>query len=742
MWVPTDTWYFEDVKAMANSELRRGVAVDVESRNERGQVIEVAPSVITYSPAPEIANWPWPTDQLLADLRCALISRAINDREISLQKQNKVYFQVSGAGHEALLLALARTMRVNYDWFFPYYRDQALMLGLGETPTEVFLASVGSASDPSSGGRQMPSHWGFPNSHVMTVSSATGSQCIPAVGCAEATRYFAHHPEIAPTGFHADEVTFVSQGDGACSQGEFWEAINAATLMQLPVLFLIEDNGWAISVPSEEQTVAPVSELLADWPNLRVINLDGGDYFACRSAFERLMPDLRAGVGPVLVQAKVTRPYAHTSADTQTRYLTPDEIVAEREADPINRFAEALVAAGLLSDHELEEMRTEVFNLVANAAQEALESPRPDPATIADHVVDLPVVVEDLGMLDGKGDVVAMGEAIRRTLDAELERDPRIRVFGEDVADGRERFLEILPGKGGVFGTTSGLQRNHGSDRVFNTPLSEANIVGRAVGMGMRGLHPVPEIQFFDYIWTAMQQIKSQAATVRWRSNGHFSCPMVLRVPIGGYLTGGAIWHSQSGESIFAHVPGLTIAFPSRARDAAGLLRTALRAEDPILFLEHKHLLRQRYTEDPYPPNDYLIPFGKGAIVTGGTDLTIVTYGAMVEKSRQAARRLEGEGSSIEIIDLRTIIPWDRELVLDSVARTGRALIVHEDVITCGFGAEIAAVIAEEAFEQLDAPVRRLCAIDTHVAYEPTLERAVLPQTEEIESAIRELLHY
>jgi 2-oxoisovalerate dehydrogenase E1 component len=687
-------------------------------------------------------SWPWPTEQLVDDLRLAFISRAINDREISLQKQSKVYFQVSGAGHEALLLALARNMRVNYDWFYPYYRDQALMLGLGETPKEIFLASVGSGDDPSSGGRQMPSHWGFPDSHVMPVSSATGSQCIPAVGCAEATRYFAEHRDIAPAGFHDDEVTLIAQGDGACSQGEFWEAINAATLLKLPVLFLIEDNGWAISVPSEDQTPAPISELVSSWPDLIVVELDGGDYFACRSAFAQIMPHLRAGLGPVLVQAKVTRPYAHTSADTQTRYQTADEIVAERESDPIDRLAGALIDAGLIDQQEINTLKLDAFNLVANAAQEALEAPRPDPKSITNHVVDLPLVFEDTSLLTASGDVVAIGEAIRRTLDEQLSLDKRIRVFGEDVADARADYLDVLPGKGGVFGTTAGLQRNHGTDRVFNTPLSEANIVGRAVGMGMRGLRPVPEIQFFDYIWTAMQQIKSQAATVRWRSNGAFSCPMVLRVPIGGYLTGGAIWHSQSGESIFAHVPGLTIAFPSRARDAVGLLRTSLMAEDPVLFLEHKHLLRQRYTEDQFPPVGYKIPFGKGAIVQSGTDLTIVTYGAMVEKSRQAAAKIGEGGCSIEIIDLRTIVPWDQELVLESVARTGRLLIVHEDVITCGFGAEIAAVVGEQAFDILDAPIRRLAAIDTHVAYEPTLERSVLPQTDQIVEAIRSLACY
>ena len=714
----------------------------MDNTSKRGHVIDVTPPVQEPDASAGADPSNWPAHELVEDLSTAFVSRAINDREISLQKQGRIFFQVSGAGHEALLLALARNLRVGYDWFYPYYRDQALMLGLGQTPEQIFLASTGSADDPSSGGRQMPSHWGFPNSHVMTVSSATGSQCIPAVGCAEATTYFARHRDIAPDDFHEDEITLVALGDGACSQGEFWEAINAASMMKLPLLFLIEDNGWAISVATEEQTPAPVSQLVSSWPDLRIVELDGCDYLACRLAFDEVIANLRAGNGPYLVQAKVTRPYAHSSADMQTRYQTPDEIVTELEADPIKRFATTLIDSGILDAAGVAKLKKAAFDLVAQAAQEALGARRPDPATIADHVVNLPVFEEDCSMLTGDGKIVAMGEAIRLTLDEQLGLDKRIRVFGEDVADARPRYLDILPGKGGVFGTTVGLQRNHGSDRVFNTPLSEANIVGRAVGMGMRGLHPVPEIQFFDYIWTAMQQIKSQAATVRWRSNGAFSCPMVLRVPIGGYLTGGAIWHSQSGESIFAHIPGLTIVFPSRAQDAAGLLRTSLACDDPVLFLEHKHLLRQRYTEDPFPPESYKIPFGKGAVVRGGTDLSIITYGAMVEKSRRAATTLAEEGISIEIIDLRSITPWDQDLVMESVARTGRVLIVHEDVITCGFGAEISAVISERGFELLDAPVRRVAALDTHVAYEPTLEHAVLPQTDQITAAARELARY
>jgi len=682
-----------------------------------------------------------PHQELIEDFRLACISRALDDREMALQKQSKVFFQISGAGHEALLLALARHLRPGYDWFFPYYRDRALMLGLGVTPREILLEAVGSAEDPASGGRQMPCHWGYADKNVVTQSSPTGSQCIPAVGCAEASRYISRRPHLPGCVAHGDELTYVSLGEGATSEGEFWESLNTACTLHLPVLFLVADNGYAISVPSSDQSPAPISEMVAGFRGLEIYKFDGRDYFTARREGSRAIAHVRAGVGPGLIHATVTRPYSHSAADTQSKYRSAEELADEAEHDPILQLQRALVHGGVLSDDEAEEIRAEAKQAVAEAAREALAAARPDPSTITDHVYVLPVVSErELGPDDEGGDVVAFGESIKRTLHEQMEADERIRVFGEDVADAREQVLANVEGKGGVFGTTHGLQRRFGIARCFNTPLAEANIVGRAIGQAIRGLRPAPEIQFFDYIWPAMQQIKSEAATIRWRSNGAFKVPMVLRVPIGGYLTGGSIWHSQCGESIFAHVPGLLIAFPSRARDAAGLLRTAFQAEDPVLFLEHKHLLRQPYTRDPYPPSDYLIPFGRGAVRRPGDDLTIVTYGATVEKSLQAAARLSSEdGVEVEVIDLRSLVPWDRELVAESVRKTGRVLVVHEDVLTCGFGAEIAAWIAEELFCDLDAPVRRVGALDTHVAYEPTLEDAVLPQVTDIHSAAQAL---
>jgi 2-oxoisovalerate dehydrogenase E1 component len=678
-----------------------------------------------------------PASELVDDFLLACTSRALDDREISLQKQSRVFFQISGAGHEALLLALARNLRPGSDWFFPYYRDRALLLGLGVTPTQMLLQAVGSVEDPASGGRQMPCHWGDASRNIVTQSSPTGSQCIPAVGCAEAGHYISRRPHMDGTEALGDEVTYVSLGEGATSEGEFWESLNTACTLHLPVLYIVADNGFAISVPSSDQAPAPVSELVSGFRGLQIWKWDGTDYFESRRMGAEAIAHVRAGVGPALIHATVTRPYSHSAADTQAKYRSAAELATETAHDPIDQLEHRLVEAGVITTDEAAEIREKAKATVAEAAREALAAKRPDPSRVLDHVLKMPE-----GLVEGDpgadGEVVAFGEAIKRTLAGEMARDDRIRVFGEDVADARETVLADLEGKGGVFGTTHGLQRQFGIARCYNAPLAEANIVGRGVGQAIRGLRPAPEVQFFDYVWPAMQQIKSEAATIRWRSNGAFSCPMVLRIPIGGYLTGGSIWHSQCGESIFTHIPGLLVAFPSRARDATGLLRAAFRHhEDPVLFLEHKHLLRQPYTRDPFPADDYVIPFGKADVRRPGTDLTIVSWGATVQKSLAAADRLD---ASVEVIDLRTLSPWDKDLVGESVRRTGKALIVHEDVLTSGFGAEVAAWIAQECFYDLDAPVTRVAAKDCHVAYEPTLENAILPQVDDIERAAAALL--
>ena len=697
--------------------------------------------------------------ELVEDYRLACVSRALDDRAITMQRQSRVFFEIAGAGHEALLLAFARHLRPGFDWFFPYYRDQSLVLGLGVTPREILLQAVGSAEDPSSGGRQMPSHFGNVALNIVTQSSPTGSQCLPAVGCAEAAHYIARR-DLPGCRAYGDELTYVSLGEGATSEGEFWESLNTACRLHLPVLYMVEDNGWAISVRASDQAPAPISELVAGFRGLAVSKVDGTDYFACRELANQVVAGVRAGTGPALVHATVTRPYSHSSQDTQAKYRGAADLVEEARHDPIKRFELELVGAGVLSSEDAEAIRDQAKSEVAEIAREVLGALRPDPARITEHVLALPGPEALLpaagraprapsapGDRTGTAEPVAgvgMGEAIRLTLFEQMAADERIRVFGEDVADAGEEILDEVEGKGGVFGTTHGLQRAFGIARCYNTPLAEANIVGRGIGQALRGLRPCAEIQFFDYIWPAMHQIRAEAATIRWRSEGRFKVPLVIRVPIGGYLTGGSLWHSQCGESIFTHIPGLIVLFPSRARDAAGLLRTAFRCEDPVLFLEHKHLLRQKYAMDPFPPADHFVPLGKASTVRAGSDLTIVTWGATVQKSLEAAERIGVGGpddkASVEVIDLRSLIPFDRDAVAESVSRTSRLLVVHEDVLTSGFGAEVAAFAGEACFSDLDAPICRVGATDTFVAYEPTLERAILPQADDIERAARSLL--
>jgi 2-oxoisovalerate dehydrogenase E1 component len=686
-------------------------------------------------------------DEALDDFRTALVSRYCDDREIALRQQNRAFFQISGAGHEALLLGLARSLRAGYDWFFPYYRDRALALALGVTPLEMLMQAVGAAADPASGGRQMPCHWGSRRLNIVSQTSVTGSQCLPAVGCAEAARYIGRRPHLPGCTAHGDEVTYVSLGEGATSEGEFWESLNTATRLHLPVLFVVADNGYAISVRSTDQHPAPISEMVRGIRGLHVVKMDGRDYFEVRSKGANAIAHVRAGTGPCLVHALVTRPYSHSLSDDQKKYRAAEELEDEREHDPITVLEQRLIANGALTAESAELIRAEAKETVRAAAEAALALPRPDPASVTEHVLGPMPLRDDPGEPPPAAagadpeDLITFGETIRLTLHEQMEGDERIRVFGEDVADADPDVIDEVPGKGGVFGITFGLQRAFGDARCYNTPLAEANIIGRAVGQAMRGLRPCAEIQFFDYVWPAMNQLRSEAATTRWRSNGAFTCPMVVRIPIGGYLQGGAIFHSQSGESIFAHIPGLLIAFPSRARDAAGLLRTAFRFDDPVLFLEHKHLYRQGYNRDPMPPADWMVPFGKGAYVTRGDRATVVTWGATVHRAQSAAKEL-GDDAGIEIIDLRTIAPWDREIVAESVRRTGRVLVLHEDVLTCGFGAEIAAFVADECFEHLDAPVWRLAASDTFCAYEPSLEEAILPQVADITRDLRALLDY
>lgn len=679
-------------------------------------------------------------EDLIRALRIMQMSRRLDDREILLKRQNRIYFQISGAGHEAISAAAGMALRPGYDWFYPYYRDRAMCLALGVTAEQMLLQAVGAAEDIASGGRQMPSHWGSPELHIVSASSPTGTQFLQAVGCAHASVYLNHE---------SDDVTLVSSGDGATSEGEFWEALNVACLDRLPVLFLIEDNGWAISVPIERQTAGgSISRLVRNFPGLLVLEVDGTDFLASYQAVREAAAWCRSRQGPALIHAHVIRPYSHSLSDDERLYKTPEEREAEAARDPIQRFPEFLLAEGVLDRHRLQLVYDEVEREIQEATEKALAASDPPPGSAVLHLyserVD-PTSEEFASEPVFEGAPLTMVDAINRTLRDEMRRNPRILVFGEDVADcSREQNLPRVKGKGGVFKATHGLQCEFGSRRCFNTPLAEAAIVGRAIGLATRGLKPVAEIQFFDYIWPAMMQIRNELATLRWRSNNGFSCPAVIRVAIGGYLQGGAIYHSQCGEVEFTHIPGLRVAMPSNALDACGLLRTALRADDPVLFLEHKKLYREAYNRSPYPGPDFTIPFGKARLVKVGRSLTIITYGALVQKALQAASLIEQKNPdcSIEILDLRTLAPYDWEAICRSVQKTARVIVAHEDCLSFGYGAEIAARIADELFGCLDAPVRRVAALDTWVAYNPRLEDEILPQVEDLAREVEALLAY
>jgi 2-oxoisovalerate dehydrogenase E1 component len=687
-------------------------------------------------------------DTLIGLYRTMVTARRLDDQEILLKRQNRIFFQISGAGHEGIQVALAPHLRPGSDWFYLYYRDRALTLALGMTPEEHLLQAVGAERDVASGGRQMPAHWGHRALRIASTSSPTGTQFLQSVGCAEAgmraSRDAAMRDAIEP--FEDDEIVLCTSGEGQTSEGEFWEALNTACNLKLPVLFLVEDNGYAISVPSEIGIAGgKISALASGFPGLHIEEVDGCDVFASYDAAGRAVAHCRKRRGPALLHAHVIRPYSHSMSDDERLYRSVEERELDAARDPLPNLRRHLLAEGLATEDELDTIGREVEAEVKAASDRAIEAPQPDPSTAMRFLFSPDVdptgpAFDTEDRPDFRGGVTTMVDLINAALRDELERNPRIVLFGEDVADAsREDALEEVKGKGGVFKCTWGLQRQFGSNRVFNTPLAEANIVGRAVGMAARGLKPVVEIQFFDYIWPAMMQIRDELATMRYRSANAWTAPVVIRVAYGGYLKGGGIYHSQTGETLFTHTPGLRVVLPATALDANGLLRTAIRGDDPVLFLEHKHLYRQVYNKGQDPGPDFMIPLGKAKVVRPGRDLTVVACGALVKRSLDAARIAEENGIDVEVIDLRSLNPLDMERIGESVRKTSRVIVAYEDSRSWGIGAEISARIASDLFEWLDAPIRRVASLDTWVAYAPRLEEAILPGVDDVWTAIREL---
>lgn len=664
-------------------------------------------------------------EELLHILRLMYTSRAMDHKVMNLLKQGKSFFHLPSAGHEATQIAFGTSMNAGVDWAYPYYRDMAFMLGLGVKLEDIFLHQLAKANDPMSGGRQMPCHWGSKEFNVPTQSSPTGTQFLQAVGTAMSTK---------KSGSNA--VTYVSSGEGTTSEGEFHEAINWASRDKIPVIFVIQNNKWAISVPVENQTAgknASIAAMMSGFENLKRFSVDGTNYFTIKETANEAFEYAREGNGPVLVEAHTIRLLSHSTSDDQAKYRPKESIEEDLKNDPLQKYVSELIKEKLITKEVFEELKLEINDHINQAADWALSSPDPDPETIHKYVLDESGKRNKLKYNECKneGVPIVMVDAINHALREEMERNDKIYVFGEDVADG----------KGGVFTATKGLSTQFGNEKVFNSPLAEASILGVGVGMALTGKKPCVEIQFGDYIWPAFMQIRDELVMYRYRSNNKFEAPVVIRVAVGGYINGG-LYHSQNIEAFFAHMPGLLIAYPSNAADAKGLLKTALRLNDPVLFLEHKGLYRQSYATRPLPDPDYLVPFGKANITREGDDITVVTYGAMVHETEFAAKKLVEEGYSIEIVDIRTLAPLDTDSIYNSVSKTGKVIIIHEDTLTGGFGAEIAARISEDCFEKLDGPVKRFAAADTPIAFHPKLEREILPTRNRIYDELKKLLDY
>ncbi len=659
--------------------------------------------------------------QLLQIYKNMLLSRRTDEKQLILLRQGKVHFHIGGSGHEAAQVAGVMNFQPEHDWAYCYYRDQAFVMGWGMTVKEVFLHSLAKADDPNSGGRQIPHHWGHRKLNIVSKSSCTGVQFLQATGTAMGMKKSG-----------TEEVVYVSGGEGTTSEGEFFEALNWASRDKLPVIFHIENNKYAISVPISEQTAGgSVYKVAAGFENLDRQNINGTDFFESYKAFEKAVKRARSGEGPTIIVSDVVRLLPHSSSDDHRKYRTPEELEADRKRDPILQFAHACMENGAATAEDFDAAQAEVKKIVDDASDWAQEQPDPDIKTATNFVFSEYRSGHKPGPPANSGERVVMVDAINHALHEEMERNDKIVVYGEDVADP----------KGGVFTATRGLTKKFGKERVFNSPLAEASIVGTAIGLAVYGYKPVVEIQFMDYIWPAFMQIRNELATMLYRSNGTWKSPVVVRTPVGGYIHGG-LYHSQSAEALFAHTPGLKVVYPANAADAKGLLKAAIRGDDPVIFCEHKGLYRQGFAARPEPGSDYVLPLGYANVVQEGTDVTLISWGLQVQRSMEAVKMLGELNPSVEIIDIRTLVPLDMDTILKSVKKTGKVLIVHEDNFTGGFGGEIAARIVEQGFEFLDGPVMRLAAEDSHIPYQSNLENQVLPTPAKIAQKLKSLLLY
>ena len=658
--------------------------------------------------------------QLLDIYRNMILARKLDDREMTLLKQGKAFFHIGCSGHEAAQLAAANNMKPSVDWAYPYYRDAALCLGLGMSGKDQLLAFLAKDADPSSGGRQMPQHYGNKDLRIVTQSSPTGTQFLQAVGCSMSRKWE-----------KSKEIVYVSSGEGSTSEGEFHEALNWSSREKLPVIFHIQDNGYAISVPVSDQIAgSSVFDMVSGYENLAKYDVDGTNFFETNLAFQQAADRARKGKGPSVIVSRVVRLLSHSSSDDQRKYRSEKDLELDMARDPIIKFEKDCLGAKVITKKDIEDIQSEVEKYIEEAVSWVENQDDPDPKTALDHIFS-DISEPEEPEINSINDKIVMVDAINHALDEEMEVNKKMIVYGEDIADP----------KGGVFTATKGLTDKYGKERVFNSPLAEASIVGTAIGLAVTGWKPCVEIQFGDYIWPAMMQIRDEAACIRYRSNGAWTSPLVIRVAVGGYIHGG-LYHSQSIDSYFFNIPGIRVAFPSNASDAKGLLKSSLRMDDPVIFLEHKGLYRQGYAATPEPDKDYVLPFGKANLIEEGDILTIVTWGAMVQKSIDAIKLCNLEKGDVDLIDLRTLNPIDWAAIHNSVEKTGKLLIVHEDLLTGGVGAEIAAKISDELFEELDGPIKRVAAKDCHVPYHDLLEKQVLPQTEQIVEAVNDLMEY